>query len=190
MARRLLLLLAALRDLDAARAAAERARNRAGGGASSTAVAAATPPPWTPRWGGSRAFYVTGPPDAMDATALDELKRMLPAAINATDDANHHPLNMAAYWGNLDAVRALLEAGADVSHGDINNHTPLHHAALSDAPEPVVNTIIGLLLQAGASKTIKASCCPAGSAYDIALRRTQRRHRRRFLVLSAIEGKK
>ena len=139
-----------------------------------------------PKWGGGRAFFVTGPPDAMNATALLELKMLLPAAINATDDSNHQPLNMAAYWGNLDAVRALLEAGADVSHGDINYHKPLHHAVYSDAPEPVISTIIGLLLQAGASPTAKDRF--GKSAYDIALRRTQGRKGRRFLVLHALDS--
>ncbi|KAI8425107.1 hypothetical protein MSG28_006961 [Choristoneura fumiferana] len=54
------------------------------------------------------------------------------------------PLHCAASAKSLACVKILLEHGADVNAG-LNEHSPLHYAVLSDAPE-----VVSLLLQAGA----------------------------------------
>eukprot|EP00959_Pyramimonas_sp_CCMP1952_P320771 6712511-Pyramimonas_sp.AAC.2 len=70
-------------------------------------------------------------PAQQNVEAANRLKAVLhdQAAVKAEDNANHSPLNMAAYYGSLTAVRMLIEAGADVNHADKSGHRPLHHVA-------------------------------------------------------------
>ena len=68
---------------------------------------------------------------------------------------------MAAFNGNVDAVRALIAAGASVNHPDENQHTPLHHAVISiatrarklPAGEKGQAAIVRALVEAGAKLT-------------------------------------
>jgi ankyrin repeat protein len=66
-------------------------------------------------------------------------------------------LHVAAEYGNLNAARALVEAGADVNaraavdeHG-LNGHTPLFHTVNSNAnhSEPVLRLLLGAGADAG-----------------------------------------
>lgn len=81
---------------------------------------------------------------------LDGLRRALqqPGAVNAFAYDGWTPLHLAAFFGQLDAARVLLDAGADVeavSHNGMQN-TPLH-AATAGKHEPIAL----LLLQRGAN---------------------------------------
>lgn len=81
---------------------------------------------------------------------LEGLRRALqqPGAVNAFAYDGWTPLHLAAFFGQLDAARVLLDAGADVeavSHNGMQN-TPLH-AATAGKHEPIAL----LLLQRGAN---------------------------------------
>ena len=84
-------------------------------------------------------------------TALAELKEYLERSrdqvLAVRDKVNHSALNIAAFKGNIDGVKALIAAGVDVNNPDANNHRPLHHAVLSPEPRP---EIVQALLAAGA----------------------------------------
>ncbi len=59
----------------------------------------------------------------------------------ARPDYNFGPLNWAAYYGNLPAVRALLKSGVDVDTDLVKGYTPLHVAA-EHGHTPVVKALI------------------------------------------------
>ena len=67
-------------------------------------------------------------------TAFDRWRRRCRRAVPSG------PLNWAAYYGNVPAVRALLKSGVDV---DMSHHdcTPLHCAA-QEGQTPVVKALI------------------------------------------------
>lgn len=79
--------------------------------------------------------------DAFAAAALgrtDALQRALadPAVVHAYAYDGWSALHLAAFFGRLDAARALVEAGADVnlvSHNSLTN-TPLHAATAGKHP--------------------------------------------------------
>jgi cytohesin len=62
------------------------------------------------------------------------------------------PLHLAAYFGEMDRVRSLLNEGADINQKDIAQYTPLHCAVLGDNRE-----IVQLLIDRGAD--IEARSC-------------------------------
>jgi hypothetical protein len=79
-------------------------------------------------------------------------------------------LHVAAEYGNLNAVRALIELGADVNataardeHG-LNGHTPLFHTVNSHAnrSEPVMR----LLLEAGADVGVRLAGITWGKGFE------------------------
>jgi ankyrin repeat protein len=79
-------------------------------------------------------------------------------------------LHVAAEYGNLDAARALVEAGADVNaiaavdeHG-LNGHTPLFHTVNSNRnrSEPIMR----LLLAAGAKPDVRVAGITWGKGYE------------------------
>jgi ankyrin repeat protein len=76
------------------------------------------------------------PLDAFAAAATGRLAELLreidrPGALNAFAYDGWTPLHLAAFFGHLDAARALLDAGADLSAVSRNGmrNTPLHAAA-------------------------------------------------------------
>lgn len=73
-----------------------------------------------------------------------------PSSVNAVDDHfNDSPLLTAAEHDKVEAVAALLEAGAEVNHQDVIGSTPLHGAAFRDRIE-----MVQMLLDAGSDPTI------------------------------------
>lgn len=90
---------------------------------------------WTPL-----RLAVVGNQPAAAAVALLEAG----ADVNLPDSRGNTPLHEAARRGNLDVVRILLEAGADI-HATGPHLTPLHAAASGGAAE-----IVHALLDAGA----------------------------------------
>ena len=79
-------------------------------------------------------------------------------------------LHVAAEYGNLNAARALIEAGADVNaaadldeHG-LNGHTPLFHTVNSNRnrSEPILR----LLLDAGARTDIRLAGITWGTGFE------------------------
>jgi hypothetical protein len=80
------------------------------------------------------------------------------------------PLHVAAEYGNLNAARALVEAGADVNataavdeHG-LNGHTPLFHTVNSNGnrSEPIMQ----LLLGAGAKADVRVAGITWGKGFE------------------------
>jgi ankyrin repeat protein len=78
-------------------------------------------------------------------------------------------LHVAAEYGNLDAARALIEAGADmnataaVDEYGLNGHTPLFHTVNSilNRSEPIMR----LLLDAGARADVRVAGITWGKGY-------------------------
>jgi ankyrin repeat protein len=79
-------------------------------------------------------------------------------------------LHVAAEYGNLEAARALVEAGADVNatadvdqHG-LNGHTPLFHTvnSIHNRSEPIMR----LLLAAGAKADVQLAGIIWGEGYE------------------------
>lgn len=83
-----------------------------------------------------------------DTAAICVLLAEDPALTGALDTDGSTPLHCAAWKGHVDAVKALLDAGADVTVHNQNDHwgtTPLHAAAHANQRE-----IVALLIEAGA----------------------------------------
>lgn len=98
--------------------------------------------------------------DVFASAALGDLLR-LRAALTQADAVNAYaydgwtPLHLAAFFGEIEAARTLIEAGADlqaVSRNSLKN-TPLHAAAAGRHAE-----IVRLLLDRGADPDV----CDAG----------------------------
>src|SRR6516162_602005 len=79
-------------------------------------------------------------------------------------------LHVAAEYGNLDAARTLVEAGADVNataavdeHG-LNGHTPLFHTvnSIGNRSEPIMR----LLLATGARSDVRLAGITWGKGYE------------------------
>lgn len=85
--------------------------------------------------------------EAARTNNLESLKAALPTAdLNARDSRGSTPLIIAAYYNNAEAVKALLEAGADTELQDGMGNTALMGVCFKGY------TAIGsLLLQHGAS---------------------------------------
>jgi ankyrin repeat protein len=79
-------------------------------------------------------------------------------------------LHVAAEYGNLDAARALIEAGADldvradIDEYGLNGHTPLFHTvnSIQNRSEPIMR----LLLDAGARTDVRLAGITWGKGYE------------------------
>ncbi|MDY6993116.1 MAG: ankyrin repeat domain-containing protein [Pseudomonadota bacterium] len=73
--------------------------------------------------------------------------------IISLNDRNHlgdTPLHTACSWGELEPVKQLVFAGADVNARGDHGSTPLFNAVIGESPE-----VIKFLLQSGANVKIK-----------------------------------
>lgn len=66
-------------------------------------------------------------------SVLEELGRST-ADLDACDATGRSPLSWAAQRGEIEAVKVLLEHGANPNNSDITNMTPLHYAAQAQDP--------------------------------------------------------
>ncbi|KAF3005617.1 hypothetical protein E8E13_002525 [Curvularia kusanoi] len=80
------------------------------------------------------------------------------------DDEEATALHWAAYHGNVEIVRLLLEAGADIEAETEDNGTALHIAAHEDHED-----VVRLLLEEGASRCIEVEDCGHKTALDVAI---------------------
>jgi Ankyrin repeats (3 copies) len=113
-----------------------------------------------------------------DAAGITEVVRADPAALEHratlvsafTPLAGVSLLHVAAEYGNLDAARALVEAGADVNaradtdEDGLNGHTPLFHTvnSIHNRSEPIMR----LLLDAGARTDVRVAGLTWGRGYE------------------------
>ena len=92
-----------------------------------------------------------------EETAVSKLKVMLENSrqdvLAIRDKAKHSALNVAAWQGNVEGVKLLIAAGADVNNADVNGHRPLHHAVRAKKPKL---QIVQALLAAGAMPSARA----------------------------------
>ncbi len=82
-----------------------------------------------------------------DIEAVREILGTSPDQVGIKDARNNMPLHLAASGGNLEIVKMLVEAGADVNAGDNENDTPLHISAMDTSKA----AISYYLLEHGAS---------------------------------------
>lgn len=83
---------------------------------------------------GAVSLYASEIHDAVRENDIERVKTLLkedPSLLNALDDNSMTPLNTAAFGGHPELVRMLLENGADISIGDVDNSQPIHCAAIS-----------------------------------------------------------
>lgn len=96
--------------------------------------------------------------EAGDVTLVKKILKSDPSAVNQPDDNQFRdlPIHVAAASGNIDIVRLLLEAGADIDAGDSDNSTALGVAAIRTQGE-----MVGFLIEQGADvnrRDRKADC--------------------------------
>ena len=95
--------------------------------------------------------------DVFEAAAVgltDRLRELLdddPSLANAWADDGFQPLGLASFFGHVDAVRLLLERGADVNSASRNDFkvAPLH-SAVAEKDADVRYELAALLLEHGA----------------------------------------
>lgn len=124
------------------------------------------------------------PDPAIVPVLLDDAEAVCAAVRNDASLLNHRTtlvssftplvgaslLHVAAEYGNLNAARALVEAGADVNaraavdESGLNGNTPLFHTVNSNAnrSEPVMR----LLLGAGADPSVRLAGITWGKGFD------------------------
>jgi len=91
--------------------------------------------------------------DRSEAEALSELVMLLLPAVDVVlTDTHDSPLHIAAKYGQVEAARLILEVHGPTYINKFNrvNNTALHHAVLHGD-----QTMVDLLLEAGADKTIR-----------------------------------
>ena len=118
------------------------------------------------------------------ATAMfaSVLPNDLPTFVTSSNDPIFMPIHNAAFTGNVDIVRLLVENGADVNSRASNGMTPLICAAKDNHPE-----LCKWLVESGADKSLRTSAqykkLHAGtSASDVCVGFPNAKHLRQFLT--------
>lgn len=85
-----------------------------------------------------------------DAGRIRALVAQDRSRLNALAGDGFHPLGLAAFFKREEAVRALIELGADVTPASRNGGFTALHSAVADDEGPGVKEIVKALLDAGA----------------------------------------
>jgi len=113
-----------------------------------------------------------------DTAALQSMLDMQgPVLINSNDSAGDTALTWSSWYGNLDAMKMLLDYGADINLPGVRGKTPMAWAAEAGRKEAVA-----LLLDRGADASIKDH--DGKSPLDIA------RERGHKDIIDLIDGKR
>jgi ankyrin repeat protein len=92
-----------------------------------------------------------------DAARVRELGARDPASVNAFGDDGFHPLGLAAFFKRPEAVRALLDLGADPHLATRPaGFSPLHSAVADDTGQ-APKEIVRMLLDAGADPNARSA---------------------------------
>jgi ankyrin repeat protein len=92
-----------------------------------------------------------------DAARIRELGARDPASVNAFGDDGFHPLGLAAFFKRPEAVRALLDLGADPHLATRPaGFSPLHSAVADDTGQ-APKEIVRMLLDAGADPNARSA---------------------------------
>jgi ankyrin repeat protein len=92
-----------------------------------------------------------------DATRIRELGARDPASVNAFGEDGFHPLGLAAFFKRPDAVRALLDLGADPHLASRPaGFSPLHSAVADDTGQ-APKEIVRMLIDAGADPNARSA---------------------------------
>jgi len=81
--------------------------------------------------------------------------------VNICDEFGAQPIHIAAFRGNLERVKRLVENGADVNSKGPGDSTPLHNAATMSAAKVKYGDYVGVvsyLIEKGADVNAKNTC--------------------------------
>jgi uncharacterized protein len=93
-----------------------------------------------------------------DAARIRELGARDKSRVNGFGDDGFHPLGLAAFFKRPEAVRALLDLGADANLATRPaGFTPLHSAVADDAGQTAAKEIVRMLLAAGADPNARSA---------------------------------
>ncbi|MFH1643757.1 MAG: ankyrin repeat domain-containing protein [bacterium] len=102
--------------------------------------------------------------DAAIKGDIEEIKRLLKSrwidVNNTEDDNNYTPLHKAAFGGNIDVVKLLIDSGANIHAETYDGKTPLWEAVLNNNYE-----IANYLIEKGAD--VNAQGNPEGRHFDM-----------------------
>ncbi|MFC1887197.1 ankyrin repeat domain-containing protein [Candidatus Cloacimonadota bacterium] len=78
-----------------------------------------------------------------DLTGVETILASNPEFLEVEDSLGLSPINYASAYGKLEAVKLLVQLGADLDHGDNENSNPLHNAS-ANAHMDIVEYLISI----------------------------------------------